>query len=159
MHNQASSDLPATAHSKAVTALEEFSTLILQYTALLDTQRALLAAGNIDGVTETVRRGDSITARAAACGRRIEPWRELIDSRQYVGPRVNDLSRRLGDALIRAAAVAASAAQVEAICLARSVEAGSSLQREGSSAAHAGGGRMAAYRPLFPRASLLDKHG
>lgn len=153
-----SADLPATAHAKTVTAVEEFASLSLEYCVLLDTQRALLAAGNIEGAAETVARGDGIARRAAACGRRVAPWREAVESQQYSGPRAGDLVRRLRAATLRAHALAAGAAQIEAICLAKRGEAATEMRPELSSAPQALG-LAAAYCARTLGAQLLDKQG
>lgn len=151
-------DLPEPAHSKAVSALEEFGALALEYSVLLDTQRALLAAGNIEGASETVARGDTVARLAAACGRRVAPWREAIDSHQYVGPRATDLSHRLGAAALRAGDLASGAARIETICLSKRDEAATEMPRHTLPAVHAGGA-AAAYRAAAPGARLLDKQG
>lgn len=151
-------DLPEAAHAKAVAAVEEFASLSLEYSLLLDAQRALLAAGNIEGAAETVARGDGVARRAGACGRRIAPWREALESRQYSGPRTRDLVRRFGAVALHAHALAAGAAQIEAICLVKRSEAATEMQH-GISPSLQAVGLTAAYHARSPGAQLIDTHG
>lgn len=153
-----SPDLPLAAHVKAVAAVEEFASLSLEYSVLLEIQRALLAAGNIEGAAETVARGDGVACRAAACGRRVAPWREAVESQQYSGPRTGDLVQRLRTATLRAHVLAAGAAQIEAICLAKRSEAAAEMRRGLPSAPQATG-PAAAYHARTVGAQLLDKQG
>lgn len=151
-------DIPAAAHSKAVAALEEFEALTIEYSMLLDTQRALLAAGNTEGVVETVAHGDAVARQAAACGLRLAPWRETIDSRQYHGPRATDLVRRLKAATARAATIAAGAASIEAMCVQRRDEAAFELQK-GAASSSASRAMTGGYRVSAPVTRALDTHG
>ncbi len=117
MPQKAVADLSAPAHSSATVALDDFEALATEYSALLDTQRALLAAGNVAGVAETVARGDAVARQVAACGRRLAPWREALGSQEYSGPRASDLVRRFGESASRADRLAAAAARIEALCV------------------------------------------
>lgn len=128
-------DLSAPAYSIATLALDEFDVLAREYSALLDTQRALLATGNIEGAAETVARGDPVARQVAACGRRLAPWREALDSRAYDGPRASDLARRLGDSASRADQLAAAAKRIEALCLQKRDEAADDMHHIHLSAA------------------------
>src|SRR5690348_2218652 len=107
-----SSDLPVSAHEKAVAALDEFDATAAEYVALLDTQRALLGQGNAVAVAESVARGDALALRAAACGRRLAPIREALEGPAIRGPRAESVRRRLGRMAHRAALLGSAAAEV-----------------------------------------------
>ncbi len=149
-------DFPAAAHAKAASALEEFSTLTTEYSVLLDVGRAMLSAGNLDGAADAMERGDRVVRMAAACGRRLAPWREAVESRQYAGPRLSDLERRLGAAAARAAVIVAGATSVETVCLGKRDEAAAEMGEGIASAAQ----RIAAggYRPRIASSQAFDTH-
>lgn len=153
------SDVPAAAHAKAVAALDEFDTLTAEYVALLDTQRALLGAGNPAAVAESAARGDLIAARAAECGRRLAPMREALSTGAMRGPRAEALRTRLGRMANRVALLRAGAADVARHC---------QEARDASSAALAGMQRSAGSgvsgvltygAPTAPLALALDTRG
>lgn len=158
MAQKAIIDLSAPAHSKATLALDEFDALAMEYSALLDTQRALLAAGNVEAAVETVDRGDIVARKVAACGRRLAPWREAIDSREYNGPRARDLARRFEDAMSRANQLAGAAARVEALCLQKRDEAADAMRRIHPSASTPALVAARYYKPASST-SALDTRG
>jgi len=149
-------DFPAAAHAKAASALEEFSALATEYSVLLDVGRAMLSAGNLDGAANAMARGDHVARMAAACGRRLAPWREAVESRQYAGPRLSDLERRLGTAAVRAAVIVAGATSVEAICVTKRDEAAAEMGHGIALTAQqiAAGG----YRPHIASPQAFDTH-
>lgn len=158
MHREPGADLPESAHAKALTAIEEFHLLAAEYSVLLDTQRALIAAGNVDGAVETAARGDRIARQAAACGRRLAPWREALDSHDYSGPRASDVARRMASASARAAVLAGGAESVEAICVQKRDEAAREI-RQANSPSSFPGSAVARYYAQATSARALDRHG
>lgn len=158
IHGETTADLPESAHAKAIAALEEFHVLAAEYSVLLDTQRALVAAGNTDGAVDTVARGDRIARQAAACGRRLAPWREALDSYNYSGPRASDVARRLASASARAAVLAGGAESVEALCIHRRDEAAQAM-RPANSPSSLPGSTVDRYYAQATSAQALDRHG
>jgi hypothetical protein len=146
------SDIPAQAHAKAVLALDEFDALATEYSVLLDIQRAMLINGNVAGIAETVVRGDAVARAAAACGRRLAPHREALNSHNYQGARARELSRRLAMAGVRTDTLAAAAARLEALCIRERDRCALELHQAGSTRTARGTGtsgyRSSAIRPL-----------
>lgn len=151
------SDLPVAAYTKAVAALDEFDATAAEYVALLDTQRALLAQGSSAAVVETVARGDALALRAAACGRRLAPFREALADDTLRGQRADAVRRRLDRMMHRATLLGSAAADVAARCEVERHAAGAELARMQAPA----GGKAAAYvYPRVPRGPLtLDTRG
>lgn len=151
------SDLPVAAYAKAVAALDEFDATTAEYVALLDTQRALLAQGDSAAVARSIVRGDAMASRAAACGRRLAPFREALASDALNGPRADAVRRRLERMTHRAALLGSAAATVAARCEAERHAAGAALARLQAPA----GGRGAAYasRPMVRGSLTLDTRG
>lgn len=151
-------DLPAAAYTKAVAVLDEFDATAAEYVALLDTQRALLAQGNTTAVAECGVRGDALALRAAACGRRLTPFGEVLADGSMRGTRADAVRRRLVRMTHRATLIGAAAAEVAGRCERQRAEAGSAL----AAAQKVGGGvRSGAYGRPEPRRSplTLDTRG
>jgi hypothetical protein len=88
------SDVPLAAHAKAVKALDEFDSLVLQYEMLLDTQHAVLRTANFAALFEMASRGDRLARDAALCGKRFAPLVEALASGQFIGPRATEIRKR-----------------------------------------------------------------
>lgn len=124
------SDYPRAAYDRAIGACDEFDACATEYQMLLDTQRALLADGNIGGTVQTLRRGDTVARRAASCMRRFTPVQEALASGIYAGPRVDELRRRLARAGSLGDRVNVGIAQLGALYAARRDAAAVELQRD-----------------------------
>lgn len=150
-------DLPVPAYAKAVAALDEFDAIATEYVALLDTQRALLAQENSAAVVKSVTRGDALALRAAACGRRLAPFREALAGDALHGPRADDVRARVRRAEHRAALLGAAAAEVAGRCEIERNARGSALAQLQRTA----GGKVGTYgHPPVRRAPLtLDTRG
>lgn len=157
MANAGRSDLPGAAHTRMAAALDDFMAVAAEYSALLNTQRAMLADGNIDGAAEIGERNTVLARRAEACAARLSPWLEAMDAHRYAGPRCSDASRRVARAMTLARVVAAAAAQLEELCMAEQSEAALALRRAG-----AGSDAVAQSRSYIvgsPGSLLLNKLG
>jgi hypothetical protein len=120
-------DYPAKAYDRAVRAFDEYDACAAEYRVLLDTQRALLVSGNMDGALATLERGDVIARRAASCGRRIAPIRESLDGNTYAGRCATELRRRLASAGALAEQLSIAVTQIGAVCVVKRDEASAEL--------------------------------
>ncbi len=144
-------DYPAPAFARAIRAFDDFDACATEYQVMLSTQRALIASGNIDGVVETATRGDVIARRAATCGRRLAPVRESLDGEAYVGPRINELRRRLVATNVIIERLHAAVSSVSATCAKQRDEASAEL---GAGAGRENPQRAAYMAPGRPTASV-----
>ncbi len=87
-------DVPASAHAKAVAALDDFDRLVSQYELLLDTQQVLVRTANFAGLFEMASQGDRLARDAVNCGKRFAPLVAAVAGGQFSGPRAVELRRR-----------------------------------------------------------------
>ena len=147
--------MPATAHAKAVQALDEFDNLVSQYETLLDTQQALVRSANFAGLFEMASRGDKLARDASNCGKRFTPLVAAVADGQFAGPRAADIRRRSFASSSRAQTLDTGSARLAAACMIERDDLRRELRQLGGSSSAAG--LPPAYRP--DPEHFLDRRG
>jgi hypothetical protein len=109
-------DVPAAAHAKAVSALDDFDALVASYEMLLDTQQVLVSTSNFGALFEMASRGDRLARDASLCSQRFAPLVDAIVSGQFSGPRATEIKRKSFAARSRAETLSASSASLARAC-------------------------------------------
>jgi hypothetical protein len=151
-----SSDYPAPAFERAVRALDEYDACAVEYQMMLDTQRALLTAGNLDAAVETLALGDALARRAATCGRRIAPVREALAAGAYAGPRTSELQHRISQVRTSSDRIGSTISQLSAVCVVKRDAAAAELSED--RVAQAARSRMSYAGGDRPMAAIDIKH-
>ncbi|MDQ6736203.1 MAG: hypothetical protein M3Z30_00705 [Gemmatimonadota bacterium] len=155
MNRKPDADVPATAHAKAVQALDEFDVLISQYETLLDTQQALVRTANFAGLFDMASRGDKLARDASNCGKRFTPLVAAVADGQFSGPRAVEIRRRSFAASSRAQTLDSGSARLAVACMIERENTGRELRQLGDSPSNAG--LPPAYRRDPER--FLDRRG
>lgn len=144
------------AYTKACQVVDEFDALAAEYLVLLDTQGAMLANENYDGIVHHTARGDAIARRVASYGGQLRSLRTTLMSGQYAGHRTRDLMIRVDRVRVRADVVGRTATRLAAACAAQRDAASAGLAAESAAAgpmAHSG---ASAYRAFDRRLASVD---
>lgn len=155
MSKSLTADVPHPAHLKAITALDEFDSLVSQYEMLLDTQQVMVRTANFSALFEMASRGDKLARDATLCGQRFSPLVDAIASGQFTGPRATEIKKRSFSSHSNAETLTGGSARLAARCISERDIMGKEIRQTHASAA-AGTG-PSAYRP--PSASFLDRRG
>lgn len=155
MNRKPVADVPATAHAKAVRALDEFDSLVSQYETLLDTQQILVSTANFAGLFEMASLGDKLARDASNCGKRFTPLVAAVADGQFSGPRASEIRRRSFAANSRAQTLDTGSERLAAACTTERETLGRELGQLGGSPSSAG--LPPAYRPGPER--FLDRRG